>query len=301
MAPLSEESTGNSERTRSRFRRLPKRQLVWSALTLGILVATGALALWLNQGARTQTGSAIRWTTHTFQVENELYEHLAALGEAESAQRGFILTDDAAYLIPWAQASDTARRLLVSLRRLTVDNASQQRRLATLDRLMEARLDVMRTGVALMRKGQRDSVDRLVKSGLGRSLMDSIHVTVRSAVAEEDSLLQRRQFAVETALSRRFLIEELIMGIALLALALATVVWVWLRRAERIVTMCAWSKAINFEGEWMSVETYMERRFGLSITHGISPAELERLEGALDDAPVLASATQGVPPPRQVK
>lgn len=260
------------------------------------IAASGVLVLRLNRSAELETRSSFRWATHTLEVEDQLHETLAALGEAESAQRGFLLSRDTAYLAPSVQAGDAARQLLASLRRLTADNARQQSRLDTLDRLVEAGLGMLRFGAALMKAGHRDSVDRIIMSGRGRGLMDSIHATVRSAVANEDTLLERRQVAVESALSRRRFAEELIVGIALLAMGLAAVVWVWLRRAEHVVTMCAWSKAIQFEGEWMSIEAYMERRFALSITHGISPAELERLEAGLDRAPVLASATRGVAP-----
>jgi CHASE3 domain sensor protein len=261
---------------------------------LAVLAVGGMVALVLNRSAESETRSSFRWATHTLEVEDQLHEALAALGDAESAQRGFLLSRDTVYLSPSIQAGDTARQLLGSLRKLTADNAGQQRRLDTLDRLVTDRLALLRSGVAFMQAGQRDSVDRLIRSGRGRSLMDSIHATVRSAVANEDTLLERRQVAVESALSHRRLGEELIVSIFLLAMLLAAMVWVWLRRAERVVTMCAWSKAIEFEGEWMSIEAYMERRFSVSITHGISPAELQRLEDGMDDTPVLASATQGV-------
>ncbi|CAN5757432.1 hypothetical protein BH11GEM2_BH11GEM2_31700 [soil metagenome] len=291
---MTKKSAATSERTPQRARGSRRPPLIWSALALAVLAASGILVLLLNRSAASETRSSFGWATHTLEVEDQLHEALAAFVEAESAQRGFLLSGDTSYLAPSVQASDTASRLLASLRRLTADNAGQQRRLDTLDRLGAARLVWMRSGVALERAGQRDSLDRLIRSGGGRALMDSIHATVRSAVANEDTLLARRQVAVEGALSRRLRTEELIVGIALLAMGLAALIWVRLRRAERLVTMCAWSKAIEFEGEWMSVEEYMNRRFGIMITHGISPTELARLETEMDGAPILASATRGV-------
>lgn len=285
-----------SARTHPRGERRSRQPLVWSALALAVLAVSGMVALVLNRSAESDTRSSFGWATHTMQVEDQLHQTLAALGDAESAQRGFLLSLDTVYIASSIQAADTARQLLGSLRRLTADNPGQQRRLDTLDRLVAARLALLRSGAALMQAGYRDSVDRLIRSGRGRRLMDSIHATVQSALAREDTLLDRRQVAVERALAHRRFAEALIAGIALLAMVLVAVVWVRLRRAERVVTMCAWSKAICFEDEWMSVEAYMERRFGIAITHGISPAELERLEAGMDDAPSLATATRGVAP-----
>lgn len=287
-------STVDSGRTHPRADSRWRQPLVWSALALAVLAVSGMVVLVLNRSAESETRSSFGWATHTLEVENQLHEALAALGAAESAQRGFLLTRDPVYLAPSIQAGDTARRLLGSLRRLTADNAGQQRRLDTLDRLVDDRLSLLRRVIALMQAGYRDSADHLIATGRGRTLMDSIHGTVRGAVATEDTLLERRQGAVERALAHRRFAEEAIAGIALLAMALAAIVWVRLRRAERIVTMCAWSKAIRYEDEWMSIEAYMARRFGIAITQGISPAELERLEADTDHERVLASATRGV-------
>lgn len=276
-------------------RRMWQGPLFWSALALAMLTVSSVVVVLLNRTADAETRSSFGWATHTLEVEDQLHEALAALQEAESSERGYVLTGDTLYLAPSERATRRARQLLASLRTLTADNAAQQQRLDTLDRLVDLRLGRLQTGIGLMKVGQRDSVERLIRSGGGRTLMDSIRASVHRAVAHEQSLLQRRQRAVEHALANRRIDELLTVGIALLALVLGAAVWLRLRSAERVVTMCAWSKAIHLDGEWMSLEAYMERRFGISITHGISPAELERLEAEMDGAPALATFTAGVP------
>ena len=67
--------------------------------------------------------------------------------------------------------------------------------------------------------------------------------------------------------------------------------------AEQLVTMCAWSNTVRHEGEWMTFARYLERRFGLHTTHGISPKAMVQLEwedhvtvgGALKDPKRLAA------------
>ncbi|HXG90510.1 MAG TPA: hypothetical protein VNJ02_19450, partial [Vicinamibacterales bacterium] len=66
---------------------------------------------------------------------------------------------------------------------------------------------------------------------------------------------------------------------------------------DNLVTLCAWSNTVRHEGEWMTFERYLERRFGLRTTHGISPKAIEKLEaedqvpaaGALKDLKRLAA------------
>lgn len=55
-------------------------------------------------------------------------------------------------------------------------------------------------------------------------------------------------------------------------------------RKDDLVTLCAWSHTVKFEGEWISVEQYLSRRFGLAATHGISPDAMEKLEAEMDAA-----------------
>lgn len=51
------------------------------------------------------------------------------------------------------------------------------------------------------------------------------------------------------------------------------------------VTLCAWTRTVRYEGEWISVEAYLERRFGLLTSHGISPEAEGLLDVPEDSAP----------------
>lgn len=44
-------------------------------------------------------------------------------------------------------------------------------------------------------------------------------------------------------------------------------------RVNTLVTVCAWSRTIEYQGEWISFEEYLQRRFNIDTSHGISPAE----------------------------
>jgi len=48
-------------------------------------------------------------------------------------------------------------------------------------------------------------------------------------------------------------------------------------KPEQIVRMCAWTKRLKMDDEWLSIEEFLRRRFGLHVTHGISDeaAEME--------------------------
>ena len=49
------------------------------------------------------------------------------------------------------------------------------------------------------------------------------------------------------------------------------------QRVNTLVTICAWSRTVEYQGEWISFEEYLLRRFNINTSHGISPAEREKI------------------------
>lgn len=54
------------------------------------------------------------------------------------------------------------------------------------------------------------------------------------------------------------------------------------QRAKDLVTLCAWSNTVKHDGEWMPFSAYLERRFGLLATHGISPHAMQTFLSEVD-------------------
>jgi hypothetical protein len=52
--------------------------------------------------------------------------------------------------------------------------------------------------------------------------------------------------------------------------------------AERMVAMCAWTRRVRWNGEWIPVDDFLTARFGLEITHAISDEALAQELTALD-------------------
>jgi hypothetical protein len=52
-----------------------------------------------------------------------------------------------------------------------------------------------------------------------------------------------------------------------------------IRELEKWLTICAWTKQVNVEGEWIPVERYLSEYCGLKLTHGMSQEALNRFMG----------------------
>src|SRR5438045_7191270 len=113
--------------------------------------------------------------------------------------------------------------------------------------------------------------------------MTSIRSGLQSMTEEEASVLRSRQKELVLELRDGDMVS-LGLAVALAAMLIALVVIA--RGAEHyrnLVTLCAWTRSVEYEGEWISFEEYLRRRFNLSSTHGISPDALSQIQVALDD------------------
>ncbi|MGI9040132.1 MAG: GAF domain-containing protein [Gemmatimonadales bacterium] len=51
---------------------------------------------------------------------------------------------------------------------------------------------------------------------------------------------------------------------------------------KRLITVCAWSRKIRVDDEWISFESFLVDKLGLSVSHGIAPETAEQLHADFD-------------------
>jgi methyl-accepting chemotaxis protein len=132
------------------------------------------------------------WVAHTYQVQAGLADLLSELKDAETGQRGYIITGDESYLAPYQSALGAINGTLDDLRRFTADNPNQQRRLAVLSPLIDARLASIKDGIDLRRTQGVEAAAKHVSTGVGKSEMVQARALVAEADKEEKDLLKAR-------------------------------------------------------------------------------------------------------------
>lgn len=107
--------------------------------------------------------------------------------------------------------------------------------------------------------------------------------------------LQRQEFAAlveysAAAATRARSIQSLNGGLSGVALALAlTGAWLLFRRMrelEGLITVCAWTRRVQWQGRWISFEEYLARRFNLRCTHGICDEAAQQLRDEMSKTQV---------------
>jgi len=127
-----------------------------------------------------------RQVNHTSQVIRELENTISIVKDAETGQRGYLLTGQKQFLDPYNGAFDRAKTAINHVKRLTRDNFIQQRNCAKLEIVVLERLK--RLSELLTAKKSRDILaDDMVQ---GKIHMDNARRIVQNMVSIEQDLLQ---------------------------------------------------------------------------------------------------------------
>ena len=137
---------------------------------------------------------------HTWRVISELERVLSFLKDAETGQRGYLLTGRDEYRRPFHLAESGLAPGLDRLRVLTADNAEQQARMASLGRLADEKMAELSHTLALKDAQGLDAALEIVNSDRGRHVMEEVRTLVATMEAEERELLEERTSASRSAI-----------------------------------------------------------------------------------------------------
>jgi CHASE3 domain sensor protein len=132
---------------------------------------------------------------HSRQVQVVLADLLSALKDAETGQRGFLLTGDDSYLAPYRAALNVIEPRLALFAHLTADNPDQQRRAEAAAPLIEAKLAELKRIIDVRRTDGLAAALKIVADGNGKSYMDRVRATLQAADQAEQRVLDARTAA----------------------------------------------------------------------------------------------------------
>jgi CheY-like chemotaxis protein/signal transduction histidine kinase/CHASE3 domain sensor protein len=160
---------------------------------IGFLLAVAAvaiIALLSYQSLQATTVSAAN-LTQTIEVLGRLESLLSTLIDAETGQRGFLLTGEESYLAPYTDAKDALPEEIKSMRALLVNRPEQRRRLDALESLANLKMAELDSTVTQRRAGKTDAALGIVRTERGKIYMDRIRAAASEMEAAERQLLAR--------------------------------------------------------------------------------------------------------------
>ena len=132
---------------------------------------------------------------HTQKVENSLAHLLQAMTDAETGQRGYLLTGKPDYLAPYKHARERYEAWIDEISALTIDNPKHIERTAQLKTLVNSKLAELAETIALYdqpENGPRAALET-VNTDRGRLTMQNIRAVVDEIQQDDEELLSRRQ------------------------------------------------------------------------------------------------------------
>lgn len=135
---------------------------------------------------------ADKWVDRSQAIINKNQEILNLVTDAETGQRGYLLTGNEHYLQPYHRAIDTIALKISLMRQLTSDNPNQQQQIDELRVLVEAKLPELKQTIYLRQNKGLAAALQLVKTDRGMQLMAKIRQRSAQIAMEENRLLQAR-------------------------------------------------------------------------------------------------------------
>jgi CHASE3 domain sensor protein len=237
------------------------------AFWLGIALPSTALVatIWVTQVTNRQFDDAFASVTHTYKILTLLEDAQAHVADAETGQRGYLVTGREDYFTLYGTAIAAVNSDIQQLRILVAGHASAEANLDRLQNLVRNRLEsgfnshdvpADRMPVALTDQGLETI--RQFRGLLFRMRQD-----------ETDLLARRQQNAEQQFLWGQTVSFALAAVIAISLLAIMAIT----RRLEhlrQIVTVCAWTGQVKDGTDWIRLEDYLKKRFGVNVSHGLS-------------------------------
>jgi signal transduction histidine kinase len=177
-----------------------------SAFAFPLAILAAAMMLAISEIGYHQADSRLSKLIQRGQARLEISHLVRRLSDAESGQRGYLLTDHGDYLLPYRNASDATLASLTRLRTLydKIGDRDEQPALAELDRQVRTRLSEIDEVLSLYHEGRSESARELLKSGIGRQAMDSIRQLSGAMLARQNGRVsQELGYVFDTLLLNR--------------------------------------------------------------------------------------------------
>jgi len=158
------------------------------SLALAVLVIIGGV----SYRSSTRLVETAERVGHTHSVLEDLTQLLSDLKDAETGQRGYIITGQESYLEPYHAGIANIDQRIKNLRKLTPDNSVQQQRLNALESRVASRTSTLKEGISSRREKGLEAGRQFILTGKGKREMDEVRQVAAEMESEQRELLEQR-------------------------------------------------------------------------------------------------------------
>lgn len=257
-----------------------KKLLFWFGLSLP-MVALIAMT-WLVHQTGGQFSNSFNWVMHTYKVLDLFEQTQSHIVDAEANQRGYFLTGRRDYLEPYQRSMQAIREDLAELKKETRGISSQQANLALLEKTVNDELVFDPSAVAFAGLNSTNS-SVLAMTERGKIKLEHIRRILFQAHEEQEHALSEQQQRAESDVVYTQVMSLVLIIAVALALAMVVVIMLRLEKLQEFVTVCAWTGQVKFQGQWLRLDEYLKRQFGISVSHSLSQEAAEKMMREIEE------------------
>lgn len=233
------------------LRWLPKvRQM---ALSLPMALLAAMVLVGINETGHMRSQDAVQQMEFGLLARKNVSTLLQSMLDAETGQRGYLLTGDETYLAPYSAAVSTVHSNLDNLRTQFMAEPSDMQEFAYLSRQISRKLAEMELSVRLRRQGNEDAWKFVLHTDLGREQMDAIRTHAQELLKRSDMRLEAGRQQIEQSLMLSRIGIATVTAIGLLAF------YMYLRQAHAVLLMNQREQAL-LERERDRLEVLVKKR-----------------------------------------
>ena len=239
---------------------------------------------WLVHQTSEQFRDSFFQVGHTYKVLNLVQQTQFHLLDAETERRGYLLTGGNDYLNSYGRAMAAVRNDIDQLKSLVQARAGQQTNILALQNLIAERLGINPDTIAGSKVNVHDAL-AIALTDEGKNTMEKIgRVLFQMGQQEEYSLNINQQRAEADSISSQ-ITSVVLIGTVVMVLMFIVIILRRLEKLQQVVTICAWTGQVKYEGQWIRLDEYLQCRFGLSISHGLSKEAAEKMVAEMKGFP----------------
>ena len=201
------------------------------ALSLPMALLAAMVLVGINEVGHMRSQDAVEQLAQGLTTRSDVNKLLQSMLDAETGQRGYLLTGNETYLEPYDKAVATVQKNLDSLRMQFMASPEDMQEFALLSRQISRKLAEMELSLRLRRQGNEDAWKFILNTDVGKEHMEAIRQHAQELIARSDKRLQQGREQIEQSLMLSRIGIATVTAIGLLAF------YMYLRQTQAVQTV----------------------------------------------------------------
>ncbi len=201
------------------------------ALSLPMALLAAMVLVGINEVGHMRSQDAVEQLAQGLTTRSDVNKLLQSMLDAETGQRGYLLTGNETYLEPYDKAVATVQKNLDSLRMQFMASPEDMQEFALLSRQISRKLAEMELSLRLRRQGNEDAWKFILHTDVGKEHMEAIRQHAQELIARSDKRLQQGREQIEQSLMLSRIGIATVTAIGLLAF------YMYLRQTQAVQTV----------------------------------------------------------------